>query len=109
MAEDVDGNYYYDAGTINEQFDNVEVVENDEGALSIAVGASEVRVEDLAVALTGSRGAATTDELDDGEQMIYVADGSAANSAAGDLVVAKNSSGTITEAVLAASADYLAV
>jgi hypothetical protein len=30
MAEDADGDYYYDAGTVNEQFDNIALVEGDD-------------------------------------------------------------------------------
>ena len=33
MARDADGNYYYDAGTVNEQFDNVAVTEDADGNL----------------------------------------------------------------------------
>jgi len=75
MAEDVDGNYYYDAGTINEQFDNVEVVEDDDGNLSIVVSGNEVRVQDLSYVFGGARAdPPTTDELASGEYMLYVDD-----------------------------------
>jgi len=38
MAKDADGNYYYDAGTINEQFDNIAIVEDSDGKLSVESG-----------------------------------------------------------------------
>jgi hypothetical protein len=106
MAEDVDGNYYYDAGTVNEQFDNVEVVENSDGVLSIAVGSSEVRVEDLALTLTEQRAAPGTDELAQGENMIFVSDGSDSNTAPGDIAVARNPNGTVETNVLALASGF---
>jgi len=106
MAKDADGNYYYDAGTINEQFDNVEVVENDDGVLSIVVGSSELRIEDLAMTLTAQRAAPGTDELAQGENMIFVSDGTDANTAAGDIAVARNPDGTIETNTLALASGF---
>lgn len=48
------------------------------------------------------RGAPTTDELADGERMLYVSDGSDGNSA-GDLVSARNNGGSIVAQVVAAA------
>lgn len=51
------------------------------------------------------RGAPTTDELADGERMVYVSDGSDGN-ATGDLVSARNNGGSIVDQVIgAASSD----
>lgn len=106
MAKDADGNYYYDAGTVNEQFDNVDVVEDSDGNLSIVVNGNEVRVHELAHLFSGQRAEPGTNELADGEVMMYVSDGSGAG-AAGDFVVARNSGGTVNVAVLAiAGTDY---
>jgi hypothetical protein len=102
MAKDADGNYYYDAGTINEQFDDVEIVEDSDGKLSLVVGGNEIRVHDLALGLRGQRSPPTTDELDQGEKIIYVTDASGAASApvAGDVVATRNNGGTIETTVL---------
>lgn len=48
------------------------------------------------------RGAVTTNELADGERMVYVSDGSDGNSA-GDLVSARNNAGAIVSQVIAAA------
>jgi len=100
MAEDIDGNYYHAASPLNYVFDNIAVVEDADGYASIEVGGSQVRVHPDAVAYPAQRGAPSTSELDAGEHMMYVADGSAANSTAGDVVIARNNSGTIEEAVI---------
>lgn len=111
MAKDADGDYFYVEGTVNELMDDWAVYEKD-GRVSLHYKPTdnEVSFTDLAVMLEAQRAAPDTDELADGEQMIYQADGSAANSAAGDLVVARNNSGTIEEAVLAlAGTDFAGV
>lgn len=90
MAEDVDGNYYYDAGTINEQFDNVEVVEDDDGNLSIAVSGNEMRVAEFAHIFGAPRTDFEEQDLADGEVALYVSNGDGAGTA-GDLVMATGS------------------
>jgi hypothetical protein len=102
MAKDADGNYFYDAGTINAQFDNVTVVEDADGKLSLVVGGNEIRVHNLALGLRGTRSPPSTDELDQGEKMIYVTDGSgnAGTPVTDDVVLSRNNGGTIQTAVL---------
>jgi hypothetical protein len=106
MAKDADGNYYYEEGTIAEQFDNWEVYEDSDGNVGLAKNGNEVRVHELAHLFGAQRAEPTTDELADGEVMMYVSDGSGGG-AAGDFVVARNTSGTVNVAVLAiAGTDY---
>lgn len=102
MAENQDGNYYYEEGTINELFDDVRVVEDDDGKLSLVVGGNEIRVHNLALGLRGERSPPTTDELEQGEKMVYVTDasGGATSPATGDVVLSRNNGGTIETAVL---------
>lgn len=102
MAKDADGNYYYDAGTINEQFDNVEIVEDSDGKLGVIVDGTEIRVHNNAWGLRGQRSPPDGTELDEGEQMIYVTDGTggATTPVAGDVVLTRNNSGTIETAIL---------
>lgn len=47
MARDVDGNYYYDSGTVNEQFDNIDVVEDSDGDLSLNIRGEEARIHQV--------------------------------------------------------------
>lgn len=108
MARDADGDYYYTEGTLNEQLDDWAVYEKDgQVSLHYKPNDNEVRFSDLAYVFEAQRGAPDADELADGEKMLYVADGSAANSTAGDVVVARNDGGTIEEAVI--SLTYAAV
>lgn len=105
MAQDADGQYYYDAGTVNEQMDNVDVYEDSDGNFGILVNGNEVRVHELAHLFSSTRAAPDTTELAQGEQMLYVSDGTSSNTSAGDLAMARNPDGTIeTATVLAASA-----
>jgi hypothetical protein len=50
MAKDADGNYYYDAGTVNELFDEVSLVEGD-GELEVETPDGVSRVGGLASVL----------------------------------------------------------
>lgn len=102
MARDADGNYFYDEGTVNELFDSVKLYEDSDGKMGLYVGGNEIRVHNLALGLRGERSPPDTDELDQGEKMIYVTDGSggAASPATGDVVLSRNNGGTIETAVL---------
>ncbi len=97
MARTQDGEYYYDAGTINEQLDDYEIYEqggrlylNKEGADPDAA----ISFDGFGHILGGSRTAPTSDEIDQGEGMLYI-DG------ADQLVLAYNTDGsTVVENVL---------
>jgi hypothetical protein len=106
MAQDADGNYYYDAGTVNEQFDNVAVTEDSDGNLSMTVGGDEMRVHSFAHLFGGKRAAPGTDELAQGEHMFFVSDGTDANTADGDLALARNPDGTIETVTVAAASGF---
>lgn len=115
--------YHYDAGTLNAQFDQYEIVEENDhlrfiheatGAEFKYDGSSFKTVDDsgnvgllspLLLTLAGQTTAPTTDDLADGEYMMYVADGSGAN-AAGDLVAARNNGGVIETNAFAAAIDF---
>lgn len=74
MAKDADGDYYYDAGTVNELFDNIALVENG-NELSVETPDGESRVGGLASVLGGFRESSmTTDDLASGEGSVYVLD-----------------------------------
>jgi hypothetical protein len=105
MAQDADGNYYYDEGTVAEQFDNWEVYEDSDGNVGFYNGSGEFRLHELAFAFGGQRAEPTTDELADGEYLVYVADGNGAN-AAGDVVAARNNSSSIETAVIVGAASF---
>lgn len=96
MAEKANGDYYYDAGTINEQLDDYEVYELD-GKLYLnreGTGDDAVYFDGVAQVLGGSRVAPTSDEIGAGEGMLYIDD-------ADQLVLAFNTDGdTIVENVL---------
>lgn len=100
MAQDADGNYYYDEGTIAEQMDEWDLYEDADGNVGLAKNGNEVRIHELAYLFGGQRAHPDTDELAQGEKMLYLSDGSGSNSTAGDLVVARNNSGSIEEAVI---------
>jgi hypothetical protein len=106
MAKDADGNYYYDAGTVNEQFDNVAVTEDADGNLSMTVGGNEMRVHEFAHIFGAQRGRFEEQELGDGEVALYVSNGDGAGNA-GDLVAATGSSTDddtkVSETVIVAS------
>jgi len=108
MAQDADGNYYYDAGTINEELDNVAIVEDSDGNLSVEVGGEEVRIHQLSFLFSGQREAPGTDELSqsDNDMMLFVSDGTGSNTSAGDLAIARNPDGTVETAVVAAASSF---
>jgi hypothetical protein len=104
MAKDADNNYYYDEGTIAEQFDNWEVYEDEDGNVGFYNGTGELRMQDLAFVIGGARSdPPTTDELASGEYMIYVDD------ADFQMYVAVNDGGSSieTEAITAFTIDNL--
>lgn len=106
MAKDADGNYYYDAGTVNEQWSNVELTEDSDGNLSMVVAGNEMRFHDLAYLWSGKRAAPGTDELDQGDHMLFVSDGTDANTADGDLALARNPDGTVETVTVAAASGF---
>lgn len=105
MAQDADGNYYYEEGTLAEQFDDWGVYEDADGNVGLLKNGNELRFHDLAFVLSGQRAEPTTDELADGENMLYVADGAGAN-VAGDVVVARNNGGAIETVVVGGNASF---
>ena len=90
MAKDADGNAYYDAGTIAEQFDDWEVYEDADGNVGFykASADAELRLHEAGHVFGDQRPTPGTDELADGEQMLYVSDGTNGSLSAGDLVLA---------------------
>lgn len=106
MAKDADGNYYYDEGTLAEQFENWEVYEDSDGNVGFAKNGNEFRLHELAHLYGAHRADPDNTELADGEVMMYVADGTGTG-ADGDLCAARNAGGTVNVAVLAiAGTDY---
>jgi hypothetical protein len=74
MAEDADGNYYYDAGTVNELFDDIALVEGD-GELEVETPDGVSAIGGLATSLGGFRSSSLgTAELASGEGAVYVLD-----------------------------------
>lgn len=75
MAKDADGDYYYEAGTVNELFDDIALVEEDGGELGVETPDGVSRVGGLASVLGGFRGSTmTTGDLDAGEGALYFLD-----------------------------------
>ena len=105
MAKDADNNYYYDEGTVAEQFDNWEVYEDADGNVGFYDGSGEMRFHPLGRTFGGQRAEPTTDDLADGEYMYYVANGDGANST-GDFVVARNNDGSIETSVVASASGF---
>lgn len=99
MARDADDNYYYDEGTIAEQFENWEVYEDSDGNVGFYDGTNEQRLHGGAKTLSGPRDDPGTDEIADGEGMLYITDGTTTGTA-GDLCYAYNDTDTITTAVV---------
>jgi hypothetical protein len=74
MAKDADGDYYYDAGTVNELFDDIALVEGD-GELEVETPDGVSRVGGLASILGGTRGSQPgTGDLAEGEGALYFLD-----------------------------------
>ena len=75
MAKDSDGDYYYEAGTVNELFDDIALVEEDGGELGVETPDGVSRVGGLASVLGGFRESSmVADDLDSGEGAVYVLD-----------------------------------
>ena len=71
MAKDADGDYYYEAGTVNELFDDIALVEEG-GELGVETPDGVSRVGGLASVLGGVRDSSMgTDDLDSGEGAVY--------------------------------------
>lgn len=72
MARDADGNYYYDEGTIAEQFDSLDVYEDSDGNVGFFDGTDEARISTEAFFNGSFRGSSmTTSELAEGEGAVY--------------------------------------
>lgn len=72
MAKDADGNYYYDEGTIAEQFENWDVYEDSDGRVGFFDGTNEARFDVEAFFNGTFRSASmTTDDLASGEGAVY--------------------------------------
>ncbi len=95
MAEDADGNYYYEAGTVAEQFDDWDVYEDADGNVGFLKNGSELRLHEAGHVFGEQRGAPDTNELGAGERMLYVADGDGA-AASGTLVLASSDGDSVT-------------
>lgn len=73
MAKDSDGDYYYEAGTVNELFDDIALVEEDGGELGVETPDGVSRLAGVASVLGGVRESSMgTDDLDSGEAAVYV-------------------------------------
>ena len=86
MARTQDGEYYYDAGTINEQLEDYEVYEQDGRLYLNKEGAdpeAAISFDGVSQILQGARAEPAVDELDGTEHMIYV------DSTSGSLAVSK--------------------
>lgn len=95
MAKDADGNYYYEAGTIAAQFDEWGVYEDSDGNVGFLKNGNELRLHEAGHVFGDQRAEPTSDEIADGERMLFVGDGSDATSA-GVLYLSKNDGDTIT-------------
>jgi hypothetical protein len=72
MAQDADGNYYYEEGTIAEEMDNLDVYEDSDGNMGIFDGTNEARISMEAFFNGTFRDASmTTDDLASGEGAVY--------------------------------------
>ena len=71
MAKDSDGDYYYEAGTVNELFDDIALVEDD-GGLEVETPDGVSRVSGVETLLGGVRDSTMdSDDLAEGETAIY--------------------------------------
>jgi len=104
MARDADDNYYYDEGTIAEQFENWDVYEDEDGNVGFYYedddSSAELRLHEAGHVFGSTRGDPTTEELADGESMLFVSDGTGTG-ADGDLVFASSDGTTITTTIAA--------
>lgn len=106
MAKDVDGDYYYDEGTVNEQMDEMGLYEKN-GQVHVHHKSNDglVKLDDALVILGAERGTPTTDELAEEEYALFLSDGSG-DGTAGTAYLVHNDGGTIKHASLAAAADF---
>jgi hypothetical protein len=106
MARDVNDDYYYDEGTLNEQLDEFGVYEKD-GQVHVHYKPNDntVRFSELAAVLSDQRSAPDTSELAEGEYMLFVSDGGGAGTA-GTVYLAHNDSSTIELAAVVADTDF---
>lgn len=75
MAKDADGDYYYEAGTVNELFDDIALVEEDGGELGVETPNGVSRVGGLASVLGSFRDSQMgAGDLDSGEGAVYFLD-----------------------------------
>lgn len=73
MAKDSDGDYYYEAGTVNEQFDDIALVEQDGGELGVETPDGVARLAGVASVLGDVRSESmTASDLESGESAVYV-------------------------------------
>lgn len=106
MAKDADGNYHYTEGTVSEQMDSWDIYEDSDGNIGLYNGSNEVRIHDVALLFGAKRAAPDTTELAQGEHMLFVSDGTDANTADGDLALARNPDGTIETVTVAAASGF---
>lgn len=102
MAKDANNDYYYDAGTVNEEFEDIALVEG-AGELNVETPNGVSKVSAFGANLGAQQGAPSTDNLAQGEAVLFYSDGSDSNTAAGDLGAARNVSGNIETATVIAS------
>ena len=96
MARTQDGEYYYDAGTINEQLEDYEVYEQDGRLYLNKEGAdpeAAVSFDGVAQVLQTTRAEPDVDELDGDEHMLYVDDD-------GDVVMSRLNGDTVETVTL---------
>lgn len=93
MADD----HHYDAGTLNDYtFDEFRLIEEDgEVVIEHEESGDSVAFPKFGLLLGSARDAPTSDELDDGESMVYL------DSTSGDLMVAKYDGASVSTATVA--------
>jgi len=99
MAQDADGNYYYEEGTIAEQLDSWDVYEDSDGNLGFYDGTDEKRFHGGADVLSGPRDDPADTEIASGEGMLYITDGTTTG-AEGDLCYAYNDGSSVTAVIV---------
>ena len=99
MAEDADGNYYYDEGTLAEQLDEWEVYEDSDGNVGFykAADDAELRLHQAGHVFGDGRPEPSSDELAAGERMLFVGDGSG-DTTDGVLYLSESDGTTVTTA-----------
>jgi len=99
MAKDADDNYYYDEGTIAEQFEDWDVYQDSDGNVGFYDGSGEIRLHNLGFVLGGARDDPTDAELGEDEGMLYVSAGNDTG-ATGDLLYAYNDGSSVTVVIV---------